>query len=894
MNPSQLLERDALLRELREHCDHAAKGAGRLVFVGGEAGAGKTSLVRQFVADQTASVTLLQGSCDPMSVPRPLGPVLDFAGDVGPEFAAAVEDGAQRERLFALLLGRLRSGSRPHLLVLEDLQWADDATLDLLRYLGRRVADSRALIAGTYRDDEVGGKHPLRRVLGDLAGSAAVHRLTVPALSVEAVARLAAGHEVDPEELHRRTGGNAFFVTEVLAASGSHDAPGTVPARVGDAVLARIAGLSEEAREAIEIAAVVGPEQDAALLEELASSLEVVEECLGTGTLLSHGDSFAFRHELAREAVLGAMSPGRKRRAHAAVLAALERRVASAGGPTPGAGALAHHQPDLLAVLSHHAAGAGDEERVLLYASAAGRLAAELRAHREAQAQFARALPYASRLPPAEHASLQDAYAQACAYTSHDQESALARERALELWREVGDRPAVAAATARYAGALYELGQKQDAERLSVEAIELLRGLPETAVNAQVYQIQAGLRMLDRDAERALEWGRKAVASGKRTGNRRAVANAYNVVVGVLTTSERLSEARRYHQLCLDLIAKGSGVDPQSGTANAETMIGSGLGEVYRFQEAEQHLLAARHIGLQYDIDSSVHYATAWLALVYLYRGEWHACGDAADWVLSRPNAALIARIMAGVALARLRLRRGDPEWQPLLDTALEEALQTDTLQRLGPVRAARAEAALSRGDVAAAADEARAGLPLALEHRHRWFVGELAYFCCLAGEVVELPDWATGPFVEQVSGRPLEAARVWRRLGCPFEEARALSESGEPKHLARALEVFTALGARPAASRVAEQLRGLGVRGVPRGPRSSTAAHPAGLTARERQVLGLLEQGLKNEEIAARNRVSRRTVDNQVSAILAKLEVRTRTEAVAKGHRLGLFDWQP
>src|SRR5690606_8362905 len=236
---------------------------------------GKTALVQAFLTALPSGPLKLVGACEALSTPRPLGPVLDFSHLIGDEFQALVETGEQRQRIFSLLADRLRSGPQPHVMVIEDLHWADDATLDLLRYLGRRVGDWRTLLIGTYRDDEVGPSHPLRRVLGDLAGSDSVYRLKVAPLSQAAVQQLSAGRAIDPSELYRRTGGNAFFVTEVLAAPDDQ-----VPGKVGDAVLARVSRLSQPARRLLETAAVIGLTQDLALLESLAPSPEAVEECL--------------------------------------------------------------------------------------------------------------------------------------------------------------------------------------------------------------------------------------------------------------------------------------------------------------------------------------------------------------------------------------------------------------------------------------------------------------------------------------------------------------------------------------------------------------------------------------------------------------------------------------
>lgn len=870
MTRVSLLEREALLSELERYAQAAFRaGSGAALFVGGEAGAGKSALVREFTASRVAGADVLYGACDAMSAPRPLGPVADFAGMLGEEFRSLVRSGEQRQQIFERLLDDLRASRNGRVIVLEDLHWSDDATLDLLRFVARRIAACRAVLLCTYRDDEIGALHPLRRVLGELAGLQHVRRLSVPPLSLGAVERLVGDLPLNAAELHRRTSGNAFFVTEVLAAGGA-----ALPSKVEDAVLARVARLSEPAREALESAAVIGLNQDLGLVEELAPSGEAVEECLLSGLLIGHDGALSFRHALAQEAVLGAMSALRRRHVHAAVLRALEAKAL----------------PESVAVLSHHAAGAGDASRILRYAPAAGRMAFRLGAYREARTQFARALPHAAALGPKARAELLVEHARASTLTGHDHDAMESHRLALEILREEGEATEVVLAQVRYAGALYNLGHKSEGERLVAEAVETVTARPEGPERAAVYYTHAELRMLDRDTPGALHWGRKAVASGLRTGNLRAVASAYNTLVGVLTTAERLPEARRYHQACLELVASHPALFDPTARVNAKVMFGSGLGEVYRFAEAEAALNEACELSSRTDNDSSHYYALAWLGLTYLYVGRWAEAGEAATRLLGRPNSSLITRIMAGVALGRLRVRRGDPEAWPVLDAALEEALRTDTLQRLAPVRAARAEAALAAGDAELAAAEAAAALPLAVQQRHRWFTGELTYLMRCAGSEVELPDWVTGPFAQQVRGQHDSAARAWRRLRCPFEEARALSESAEIPHLERAHRLFQELGATPAAFRVAQRMRQLGARGVPRGPRQATRANPAGLTAREQEVLTLLAQGLRNAQIAARHGVSERTVGHQVSAVLGKLGASTRTEAVAEAQRRGLI----
>ncbi len=262
---------------------------------------------------------MLRTSCDALSTPGPLGPVRDLAPALGLQIDEHALDGDARDRLFREVLAALAARPGPTVIVAEDAHWADGATIELLRFLGRRIGDLPVLVVVTYRDDEIGADHPLRLVLGDLATAPAVHRLSLRPLSEAAVQRLATGSGRDAATLYRLTAGNPFFVTEVLATEGE-----TVPVSVGDAVLARAARLSPEARAVLDVAAVIGSTIDADLLLTVAGPvLDEADECLDRGLLRGTDDRLAFSHDLARDAILAAIAPLRRRLLHARVLTAL-------------------------------------------------------------------------------------------------------------------------------------------------------------------------------------------------------------------------------------------------------------------------------------------------------------------------------------------------------------------------------------------------------------------------------------------------------------------------------------------------------------------------------------------------------------------------------------------
>lgn len=874
-----LLERESYVEELGTLLKRVSAEGGRAVLVSGECGIGKTSLIQEFSIAQDKAARFLWGGCEALFTPHPLAPLQDIARQIGEDFLGAICSASSRHDVFNATFDRLARLPAPTVLIIEDVHWADEATLDLIKFLGRRLHRLGVMLVISYRDDEVGDKHPLRSVIGDLP-PALLSRIELPPLSEAAVGQLADAAGRSPAGLHAVTGGNPFFVTEVLAASESR-----VPSTVSDAVIARLARLSAGARRVAHVASIVPGRAERWLIDGMiAPGGEVMQECLNAGMVVQADGSLSFRHEIARRAVEDSMSPPERQELHAAVLAMLLRQ---------GEGKVA------IARLVHHADNAADSGAVLRLAPAAAERAAALACHRDAAGHLRTALRHAASLgtslPDEERALLLERLSYECYLTDEMADASSAREEALALWRSLGARRKEGD-TLRWLSRLsWFNGRKAAAEAYAIEAVTVLEQLPVGRELAMAYSNRAQLHMLAEDVAGALDWGRKALELAIRLGDSESEVHALtNIGTAKLVAQD--PAGREDLERALQTALKGGF---EEHAARALTNLSTMSFRHREFPVAMEYLKAGIAYCDRHDLDSWVRYMMAYRACIAMALGRWDDALQDAQTVIRHPRVAPISKIPALAALGRIRAGRGEPDDEdsatdPPLCEAYRLAVPTNESQRLVLVLAARAEAAWLQGRAAPEiVEELLQAYELSRRHPDAWIQGELAFWLWRHGRLDEIPQDIARPFALQIAGDWQSAACTWQEIGCPYEQALALADSDQERPLRAALEIFERLGAAPMAAIVRRKLRALGVRSIPRGAQERTRQNPCGMTNRQLKVLGLLAEGRRNADIARRLFVAEKTVDHHVSAVLAKLGVRSRGEAVAAATRLGLCEAQ-
>jgi DNA-binding CsgD family transcriptional regulator len=953
------------LSALADAVSEAATGSESVVLISGEPGIGKSRLISEFAARAHASeATVLVGDCPPLGNGElPYAPIIAAlrvleAGELlseltvgdGESSPPVAGDGSQA-RLFERLLTALLNASTtgPVVLVVEDLQWADRSTRDFLTFVVRAARPERFAMIGTYRSDEVHGRHhPVRPFVHELARSGQATRLELsPFTRMELRDQIAAitGETPDPilvDRLLARSEGNPLFAEELLA---SARANAGLPESLKDALLWRLESVPPDARHVLGIAAVAGRTVDDALLAAVAGlangELTAALRAAVDGNILTHdpeSTGYAFRHALLREAIYGDLLPGQRRALHTTLAETLTKRPELAGSAV--AAELAYHW---------HAAGRPPEA---LRASVDAGLSAE-RIHALAEAL----MHYEQALGIWDAAGDVGLGVDRVEITRRAADAALLTgeyDRAIALATEVIDRtdeeaePAGAAlAHARLGHTLWHAGQgEQPALREYELATALMPADPPSAERAFVLAAEAQLllRCNHRDASAAR--CAQALEVARAVGAPAVEAHVLNTScpnLGAVGEFDRAVESATQARA----IARRLGLVEEIGRSYINGS--DALDHAGRVEQsialAREGIEACRELGIDRRFGDCLRCE---IAGRLLRDGRWAEAAQLVEHVLDRGPTGL-NQLIACETLGRLLAERGELDAaRRALDRAARLLENIKSSVWIGPIVEGRATAELWAGRPAAAAALLTECLTLVEGSEHVFYTArlyELSVRAC--AELGEAPRHAERARRDQItradalldrldgllaelSGSPpprvlaSRAAAVAERsrigdLGDPglwgnaeaswdacgdrylsayagWRHAEALLALGADRRevetrLLHALDVAGELDARP----LRQELEALARRAridvdaaADNGP-VVAALTQLELTPREIDVLALIADGKTNRQIATELFISNKTASAHVSHILSKLSVHNRTAAAATARRLGL-----
>jgi len=863
----ELIERAGPLSLLRSKFEDVSAEEGHCIIVNGEAGIGKTSLVRAFCQGIKEKATIYLGTCDALFTPRPLAPLYDIIWQLLPSFSQLSPHIEDRVNLFTQFFHSLGSQDGTTILVFEDIHWADEATLDFIKFLARRITRIHCLFILTYRDDEVHALHPLRNLLGQLP-SHSFTRLQPAPLSKDAVSKLASEKGYNGEDVYSISAGNPFYVNEILASY----SPG-IPENIKDSILSVYHRLDDKTRRLWEILSVQPTGFEVDYLEKIEPQYDTsLAPCLEAKILLLRNGRLFFKHELYRRTIETALSPFLRIALHKTVLQRFRDNFERNG--------------EIYRII-HHAKNANEHGLVVHFAPLAARQAASLGAHLEASRLYFSAIEYFQGDDKDMLAGFYESYAYECYLTNRVGEAIVYQTRASNIWKDKENLER-RGHTLWFLSRLWWFdGNRRQSEACAQQAIDLLADRPSSTAKAMAFSNMSQLKMLSDKAVECIFWGNKAIDLAKELDDRETLCHALN---NVGTVQMRIPSNK---QKGIDLLQQSLGIALANGyqehAARAYTNLGSDAVRIKDYPFAAKIIEEGLRYCEERELGSWQTYMLSWKAKLLLDTGKWEeAAGIAAD-LIGKSDHASIVKVGALVVAGTIKMRKGEPDALPTLLKARTKAFESMELQRILPALAALLEYEWVTGEdhVERTALEYAIGL-IGQPGRLRESSEFEFWLFKVRKQVLPMHETEKG-YRANNPKMALEAAAGWQRLGCPYEQALLLFE-GDADSKKEAISIVHRLGAQAIYEKMKDEMRGSGITGIPRGLRKTTQSNPAQLTDRELGVLRLLKEGLQNKEIGSRLFISAKTVDHHISSILFKLEVNSRARAVQEATRLQII----
>ena len=861
---NDLIERAEFLNSLEMKFNSVAEGEGHCILLSGEAGIGKTSLIKVFCQDKKNDCKIYHGTCDALFTPRPLAPIYDIIMQMRGDNNL---DATNSSALFSQLFHEIENQHRTTLIVIEDIHWADEATLDLIKSFARRIHRLRCLFILTYRDNEILDNHPLRNVLGQLPPDSFT-RLQLSPLSKEAVEKMAVQRGYKGEDVFSISGGNPFYVTEILASY----SPG-VPDNIKDAILSVYLQQEKGTKNAWEICSVIPEGLEINRFAKIKSSLDAeMDHCFALRIIIVKNDRVIFKHELYRRTIEGSLSPFKRITLNKKILDLFLESFEQEGE---------------IERIVHYAKNANENKVVVKYAPIAARQAASMGAHIEASKLFLTAIEYSDGNDAEQMVEFYESYAYECYLTNQVKDAIIYQGKALKI-RQQKNEIEQAGNNLRLLSRLWWFdGNRQEAEKYGKQAIEILESQPPSKAKAMAYSNMSQLKMLSDETAECVGWGNKAIEMAKELKDNEIRCHAMNNVGSALWKTNSSREKGR------EMLFESLDIALENSFHEHAARAYSNIGTIYLlFKEYE----LARPIleeGINYceerNLDASKNYKLYVKAKIFFETGDWRQASSILENLLSNPSQLGSVKIFALTVLAIIKIRKGDEDALVYLDEAKLLALKTKEHTRIILVMIAELEYEWLTGKKRITEEELQLSIELVKKIDNNFLNSEFAFWLKKVRKKDLDISGLYEPYKLLKEGKIKLAVGFWETKGCPFEMALALF-AGNEDDMKKALLILQQIGANAVCERMKMEMRAGGIKKIPRGLRESTKTNPAQLTNRELDILQLLQKGIQNKEIAGALFISPKTADHHISNILFKLDVNSRSKAVAEAVRLGIL----
>jgi DNA-binding CsgD family transcriptional regulator/tetratricopeptide (TPR) repeat protein len=869
----QLAERDKELDSLAALVESATSQRGQLVLVAGEAGIGKSALLEAFVTQSQPHTKTLWGYCDDLTTPRPFGPIFDLAAGLGDRISALMREGVSGADLFPEILSAISTLPAGSVLIIEDVHWADHATIDLLRYLARRMVTLRAMIILTFRPDELTESHAITLLLNNLPANVTT-RLDLVPLTPAGVAQLQHESGVIVEGLFEATGGNPFFVSEILAQPPK--AGRQLPTSVRDAVVTRLSRLDEPQQRLLQALSIVPEPVHLEWIEAVlgASMKEVCGQCIEKRQLVISPDQrVRFRHELARICTLSTLSAQQQDDYHRRYL----DYHYSIGGS------------ESLSLLVHHAHALADGHKVLQTAPVAAVAAASIGAHNEAAAFLACAREYVDLAGALQAAQIHEDWAYEAGLVLQMGDDVLeARHQAIALWRDLGRLDKVGL-NLRWLWRLHWYrGETDKAKAAANEAISTLESIPPSKELGMAYSMQSQVYFLNSINDAAIQWAQRALAIASQFDD---VETRVHAMTNIATT-RLLSGDHSARPMMEEALALAHAHGLHEHAARVYTNYSEYAILVRDWELAERITTEGLAFDAKHNLDSWTYYLVGRQAQMRLDQGRLEEARTIARGALAIDRLTAVMRVPALTSLAYAHSRLGLADAPLLLADALKLALDLKEPQNIIPARFGLIEHYALSNNLDAARRELEA---LALGDPDTFSPWDSAQVRIWGQRLGFATSNAFGqaPTLAQaceLTSDAVGAAALHEEMGTPMEVifvALFAPATQAGKLLTRAAAISDEIGASAGSNAIRRRAEAVDLAHLlprqKRGPYKAVRNHPLGLSAKEIEVLSLMIGGANNPEIAAKVNRSRRTIEHHVSAILAKMGVANRLEAILR-----------